>query len=138
MLELISTEHPVGGLLLRHTHIRKLRSAYTTGLLDKIHRNGRVYTHFNQSGGFAEAGRDTEAPATGRLSSSGPNLMQVPKHDPPTGPFIAKTIRRAFVAEPGRTLVVGDVAQEEFRIGTWRSGDTAMQTHHRWPTRLAR
>ena len=95
----------LGGEVERHT-AGKTKMVQKKGLL----LDGRVHTSFNQSG--------TE---TGRLSSSNPNLQNIPKR----GQY-GKRVRGLFIADPGCTLVVGDYSQIEPRIIASLSGDPVM------------
>lgn len=127
VLELLAQQYPITQDLLEYSHVVKLKSTYVDGLEGRIHHNGRLYAHYNQAGGFEDrSSSGQEAPRTGRLSSSGPNLTNIPKHDPPKGPYIAELIRRCFIARSGYRLVVGDIAQEEFRIAAFLSQDPEM------------
>lgn len=127
VLELLAQQYPIAQDLLEYSHVAKLKPTYVDGLRKRVHSNGRLYAHYNQSGGFEDrGGSGQEAPRTGRLSSSGPNLTNIPKHDPPQGPYISQLIRRSFTVRSGYTLVVGDIAQEEFRIAAYLSQDPAM------------
>lgn len=112
VLEQLSTEHPLPGLILDWRRLSKLKSTYVDSLGELIHpETGRVHTSFNQT-----------VAATGRLSSSGPNLQNIPVRTD-TG----REIRRAFVAEPGRKLLSADYVQIELRILASMSGDESLQ-----------
>ncbi len=97
---LAKLEHPIVEQLLRYRELEKLRSTYVDGFLPLITSDGRIHTTFNQL-----------AAATGRLSSDHPNLQNIPVRSE-TG----RTVRRAFVAGPGKTFVVADYSQIELRI----------------------
>lgn len=87
--------------LLEYRQLSKLKSTYVDGLLELIDPNdGRVHTSFNQT-----------IAATGRLSSSNPNLQNIPVRTE-----VGKRIRRAFLADPGSYLLTADYSQIELRI----------------------
>lgn len=107
LLEL-ATEHPLPGLVLDWRKLTKLKSTYVDKLPELIHpETGRVHTDFNQT-----------VTATGRLSSSDPNLQNIPVRSE-----AGREIRRAFVAAEGHTLLAADYAQIELRIIAHMSGD---------------
>ena len=96
----LAEAHPMVAMLLKYRELEKLRSTYIEGYLPLIAADGRIHTRFNQT-----------AAATGRLSSDNPNLQNIPVRSE-TG----RTIRRAFVAEPGWQFVVADYSQIELRV----------------------
>ncbi len=99
------------GKILEHRGVAKLRSTYAVALARSIHGGtGRVHTHFSQ----------VEA-ATGRLSSSRPNLQNIPVRTED-----GRRIRQAFVASDGCVLVSADYSQIELRVMAHMSGDAAM------------
>jgi DNA polymerase-1 len=92
---------------------------YVTGFVALRGPDGRLHTSFNQSGHWEERGGDTDkrAPSTGRLSSSGPNLQNIPHHRATVGEVDwGKELRRCLVASPGNVLLSADLGQEEPRI----------------------
>jgi DNA polymerase-1 len=100
LVELLD-DHEVPGLILRHREIAKLKSTYVDALPAMVDpETGRLHTCFNQA-----------VAATGRLSSSEPNLQNVPIRTPE-----GRRIRKAFVTEPGWVLVSCDYSQIELRI----------------------
>jgi DNA polymerase I len=109
-LEKLLDEHPIIGLVLRYREIQKLLTTYAKPLPRLADENGRVHTHFDQLGA-----------ATGRISSSEPNLQNIPNQ----GEW-GKRIRRGFVAEKGFELVSFDYSQMELRIAAHVSGDPQM------------
>ena len=112
VLQELSTEHPLPGLVLDWRSLSKLKSTYLDSLGDLVHpETGRIHTSFNQT-----------ITATGRLSSSSPNLQNIPVRT-----AIGREIRKAFVPEEGWTLLAADYAQIELRILASMSGDEAMQ-----------
>lgn len=110
-LEKLRDEHPVIVLLEEYRELSKLLNTYADALpklVDK--RTGRVYTSFNQA-----------VTATGRLSSSDPNLQNIPVRTP-----LGQEIRAAFVAGRGRRLVKADYSQIELRLAAHLSRDEKM------------
>ncbi|HYO43249.1 MAG TPA: DNA polymerase I [Candidatus Limnocylindrales bacterium] len=108
VLEELRDVHPVVGLVLDWRTYSKLRSTYVEALPNLIGPDGRLHTLFNQA-----------VAATGRLSSSDPNLQNIPIRTP-----LGRRIRHAFVAgSPDTTLVAADYSQIELRILAHVSGD---------------
>ena len=101
-LEALRDRHPIIGRILEHRQLSKLKSTYVDSLPELVDpRDGRVHTSLNQA-----------ATATGRLSSSNPNLMNIPIRTE-----LGQRIRRAFVAgRPGHLLLSADYSQIELRI----------------------
>jgi len=111
VLDKLKGRHPVVDLILEHRQLSKLKGTYVDALPALVNtRTGRVHTSYNQAGA-----------ATGRFSSSNPNLQNIPIRTD-TG----REIRRAFVAEDGRLLHAADYSQVELRILAHISGDPAM------------
>ncbi len=107
----LAAVHPVPRLVLEYRHLVKLQGTYVEGLRGLIEpRDGRVHTTFHQT-----------VAATGRLSSSDPNLQNIPVRE-----ALGRRIRRAFVAEPGWVLVAADYSQIELRILAHMAGDEAL------------
>lgn len=108
-LEGLREKHPIIGLILEHRQLSKLKSTYVDALpqiVDPI--SGRVHTSFGQA-----------STATGRLSSSNPNLMNIPIRTE-----LGQRIRRAFKAgRPDHVMVSADYSQIELRIAAHLSGD---------------
>jgi len=101
VLTSLADKHELPELILRHRTLAKLKSTYTDALLDIVHpETGRIHTSYNQT-----------VTATGRLSSSDPNLQNIPIR---TEEGIE--IRRAFIPRKGWTLVSADYSQIELRI----------------------
>ena len=114
--ELEALGHPVPRLLMKYRRMEKLRSTYIDALPGLVHRRtGRIHTHFNQT-----------VAATGRLSSSNPNLQNIPIRT-----RIGREIRKGFVAAPGHVLLTADYSQIELRILAHFSGDPAFVTAFR-------
>jgi DNA polymerase-1 len=106
--QLAALGHEVPRLLLEYREVAKLKSTYVDALPAYVHpESGRIHTSFNQVGA-----------ATGRLSSSDPNLQNIPIRT-----ARGESIRRAFVAAPGHVLMVADYSQVELRLLAHLSGD---------------
>jgi len=106
--QLAAMGHEVPRLLIEYREVSKLKSTYVDALPGYVNRTtGRIHTSFNQTGA-----------ATGRLSSSDPNLQNIPIRTPR-----GEAIRRAFVAAPGRLLLTADYSQIELRLLAHLSGD---------------
>jgi len=102
---------PVPQLILEYRQLMKLVNTYLVALAEAIEpKTGRVHASFNQT-----------VAATGRLSSSDPNLQNIPIRTD-----IGREIRRAFVADPGHVLVTADYSQIELRLLAHLSGDPAL------------
>jgi DNA polymerase-1 len=111
VLEKIRDKQPVVELILEHRQLSKLKGTYVDALPALINPDThRVHTSFNQTGS-----------ATGRFSSSNPNLQNIPIRTE-----LGREIRRAFVAEEGCLLLAADYSQVELRVLAHISGDPAM------------
>ncbi len=103
-------KHPFPEKLLAYRELEKLLNTYVRKLPEHIHPvTGRIHTSFNQS-----------VTATGRLSSSNPNLQNIPVRG------IGARIRKAFVAPPGRVLIGADYSQIELRVLAHITGDRGL------------
>ena len=113
VLEELASRHPLPALLLEHRKYAKLKNTYVDALPALVApATGRIHTTFNQA-----------ATATGRLSSSDPNLQNIPIRTAE-----GQQIRAAFVPrEPGWRFVAADYSQIELRILAHLSGDAAMR-----------
>ncbi|MBK1874049.1 DNA polymerase I [Marinobacter sp. 1-3A] len=113
VLQELAHEHELPRLILEHRSLSKLKSTYTDTLPELIHhRTGRVHTSYHQA-----------VTATGRLSSSEPNLQNIPIRTAQ-----GRRIRQAFIAEKGYKLLAADYSQIELRIMAHLSGDKGMLT----------
>jgi DNA polymerase-1 len=111
VLDEMSGQHPVVDMILEYRELSKLKSTYVDALPMQIHpEDGRVHTSFSQT-----------ATVTGRLSSSDPNLQNIP-----TRTDLGRRVRRGFIADPGNVLVSLDYSQIELRIVAHMAGDEAM------------
>jgi len=112
VLEELAQTYPLPRLILEYRGIAKLRSTYTEKLPEQIDaRTGRVHTSYHQA-----------VAVTGRLSSSDPNLQNIPIRTPE-----GRRIRQAFVAPPGCVLLSADYSQIELRIMAHLSGDEGLK-----------
>ncbi|MBM3162464.1 MAG: DNA polymerase I [Chlorobi bacterium] len=109
VLEELAPLHPVAGALLEYRSLQKLKTTYIDALPKMINpRTGKLHTSFNQ-----------HITATGRLSSSNPNLQNIPVRTPS-----GREIRRAFIASnPENLMLSADYSQIELRIAAEISGD---------------
>ncbi|MDX2116334.1 MAG: DNA polymerase I [Planctomycetota bacterium] len=106
-----AVESPVPGLIVEHRQLTKLVGTYLEALREEINpETGRIHASFNQT-----------VAATGRLSSSDPNLQNIPIRTD-----IGREIRKAFVAPPGRVLISADYSQIELRLLAHLSRDPAL------------
>ncbi|WP_435010530.1 DNA polymerase I [Tundrisphaera lichenicola] len=111
VLESLAGKHPIPRLLVEHRHFAKLKSTYLDTLSELADEEGRIHASFNQV-----------VAATGRLSSSDPNLQNIPIRSEDGG-----QIRQAFVAGfPGWSLVAADYSQIELRILAHYTQDPAL------------
>ncbi len=112
VLEELRGAHPIIGLLLEYRQLTKLKSTYIDALPLLIHpQTGRVHTSFNQA-----------VASTGRLSSSDPNLQNIPIRTE-----IGRAIRKAFVARsPEHVILSADYSQIELRVMAHMSGDPGL------------
>ena len=111
VLQELALDYPLPKLLLEHRGLAKLKSTYTDKLPRMINPvSGRVHTSFHQA-----------VTATGRLSSSDPNLQNIPIRTAE-----GRRVRQAFIAPPGWSLLAADYSQIELRIMAHLSGDAAL------------
>jgi DNA polymerase I len=111
VLEELRERHEVVGLILEHRQVAKLKSTYVDALPTLVDADGRLHTTYQQA-----------VAATGRLSSTDPNLQNIPIRT-----ALGRRIRRAFVAPPGKLLMGADYSQQELRILAHVSGDEGLR-----------
>jgi DNA polymerase-1 len=111
VLEELAAAYPLPKLILEYRGVAKLKSTYTDKLPEQINQaTGRIHTSYHQA-----------VAATGRLSSTDPNLQNIPIRTQE-----GRRIRQAFVAPPGHSLVAADYSQIELRIMAHLSGDASL------------
>ena len=111
VLEELAADYPLPRLILEYRGLAKLRSTYTLRLPEQINEStGRVHTSYHQA-----------VAATGRLSSTDPNLQNIPIRSPE-----GRRIRQAFIAPAGYRLLAADYSQIELRIMAHLSGDEGL------------
>ena len=112
VLQELALDYPLPKLILEHRAVSKLKSTYTDALPACIHPlSGRVHTSYQQA-----------VASTGRLSSTEPNLQNIPIRTPE-----GRRVRKAFVSPPGYKLVAADYSQIELRIMAHLSGDNGLR-----------
>jgi DNA polymerase-1 len=111
VLQELAQEYELPRLILEYRSLSKLKSTYTDRLPEQINpRTGRVHTSYHQA-----------VAATGRLSSTDPNLQNIPIRTP-----LGRRIRQAFIAPPGCLIMACDYSQIELRIMAHLSGDAGL------------
>jgi DNA polymerase-1 len=110
-LEKMKDMHPIIGLIMEYRELDKLQNTYVVALPGQVGPDGRVHTSFSQV--IAQ---------TGRLSSSNPNLQNIPVRTE-----LGREIRQAFVAPEGKVLVSADYSQIELRVAAALADDEAMK-----------
>ncbi len=116
VLERLVDEHPLPALILEYRSFSKLKGTYVDALPELIREEtGRIHTDFNQA-----------VAATGRLSSSNPNLQNIPIRT-----ARGREVRKAFVADEGHVLIAADYSQIELRIMAHLSGDPVLVEAYR-------
>jgi DNA polymerase-1 len=111
VLQPLAREHEIVGKVLEYREVAKLKNTYVDVIPKLLGPDGRLHTSFNQT-----------ATATGRLSSTNPNLQNIPVRTE-----LGRRVRRAFVAGGDRVLLAADYSQIELRIMAHISGDEAMR-----------
>lgn len=110
-LETLKGMHPVVDRILEYRQVAKIKSTYVDALPEMVNRNtGRIHTSYHQTGS-----------ATGRISSSDPNLQNIPIRTE-----LGRQVRRAFVAAAGHTLLSADYSQIELRVLAHLSQDASL------------
>jgi DNA polymerase-1 len=115
VLEELAEHHPIAALVIEHRQLQKLRGTYLDALPQLADADGRIHTTFNQVG-----------TATGRLSSTNPNLQNIPVRT-----AIGREIRAAFIAAPGNLLMSADYSQIELRLMAHFSQDPLLLDAYR-------
>jgi len=111
VLEDLAEQHAIPAKVIEYREVAKLKSTYVDALPKLIHKEtGRLHTSFSQA-----------STATGRLSSSDPNLQNIPIRTE-----LGREIRAAFVAEPGKVLIGADYSQIELRVMAHFSNDAVL------------
>lgn len=110
VLEALKGQHPVIEILLEYRQLSKLKSTYTDGLLRVVSQDGRIHTSFNQV--------ETR---TGRISSTEPNLQNIPVRSE-----LGRELRKFFIPSEGKILIDADYSQIELRILAHIANDSAM------------
>ncbi len=112
ILEKLKDVHPIIDCILEYRQVAKLKSTYVDGLLAVINPNtGRIHSNFNQT-----------VTATGRISSTEPNLQNIPVRTQ-----LGRQLRKMFIAPSGKVLADADYSQIELRVLAHISGDKNMQ-----------
>ena len=115
ILEDLAQHHEVPALVLEYRQLQKLKGTYLDALPALADANGRIHTTFNQVG-----------TATGRLSSTNPNLQNIPVRT-----VVGREIRAAFIAAPGNLLMSADYSQIELRLMAHFSQDPLLLDAYR-------
>ncbi len=115
VLEELAETHPIAALVIEHRQLQKLKGTYLDALPQLVDPEGRIHTTFNQVG-----------TATGRLSSTNPNLQNIPIRT-----AIGREIRAAFIAAPGNLLMSADYSQIELRFMAHFSQDPLLLNAYR-------
>ena len=115
VLEKLKGKHPIVPAIMDYRMLTKLKSTYADGLLKELKSDGRIHTTFQNL-----------ITATGRLSSTEPNLQNIPVRTD-----LGAEIRKMFIPKPGCVLVDADYSQIELRVLAHIAGDAAMQAAFR-------
>lgn len=107
ILEKLAPDHPIVSEVLEYRQLAKLKSTYADGLIAFVQEDGKIHGRFHQ-----------KVTATGRLSSSDPNLQNIPIRLP-----LGREIRKVFVPDPGYVFISADYSQIELRILAHMAGD---------------
>ncbi len=106
-LEKLEDEHEIVPLMGEYREIAKLKSTYADSLPQLVGKDGRIHTTYNQT-----------VAATGRLSSTNPNMQNIPVRSE-----LGREIRKAFISDPGYDLIAADYSQIELRLAAVMSKD---------------
>jgi DNA polymerase-1 len=115
VLEELAESHPIAALVIEHRQLQKLKGTYLDALPSLADSEGRIHTTFNQVG-----------TATGRLSSTNPNLQNIPIRT-----AVGREIRAAFIAAKGNVLMSADYSQIELRLMAHFSQDPLLLDAYR-------
>src|ERR1700685_4489008 len=115
VLEELAIEHEIAAWVIEHRQLQKLKGTYLDALPILADAHGRIHTTFNQVG-----------TATGRLSSTNPNLQNIPIRT-----AVGREIRAAFIAAPGNVLMSADYSQIELRLMAHFSQDPLLLDAYR-------
>ena len=115
VLEKLAPEHPIVSDILEYRQLTKLKSTYADGLAAFIGEDGRIHSTFNQT-----------ITATGRISSTEPNLQNIPVRME-----LGRMIRRVFIPEDGCVFIDADYSQIELRVLAHMSGDEKLIAAYR-------
>ncbi len=116
VLEKLSGEHPIIDEILEYRQLTKLNSTYVEGMSSYIREDGRIHGKFNQT-----------VTATGRISSTEPNLQNIPTRLP-----LGREIRKVFIPEDGYVFLDADYSQIELRVlAHFSNDDTLIQAYHK-------
>lgn len=113
VLEDLAVAYPIVSDVLNYRKVTKLQSTFTDGLIKEIAADGRIHSIFHQ-----------KLTSTGRLSSSNPNLQNIPSRDEE-----GRKIRKAFVPKPGYKFIDADYSQIELRLLAELSGDETLLSY---------
>lgn len=116
ILEKLTSKHPIVALILQYRALKKLYSTYLTALPAAINPNtDKIHTNYNQT-----------VTSTGRISSTSPNLQNIPVRDDE-----GREIRRAFIADPGHLFLSADYSQIELRlVADFAKDETMIEAFH--------
>jgi DNA polymerase-1 len=110
VLESLKSKHPVAAMILEYRELTKLKGTYVDAIPALVDSNGRVHTSLNQA-----------ATSTGRLSSTNPNLQNIPIRTER-----GRLVRKAFIADEGSCLISADYSQIELRVLAHMSSDPGL------------
>lgn len=117
----LAAKHPEPARVLDWNEADSLLTKYVNTLPKLLHEDGRIHGRFNQAGRYEDYDSDRAGTTTGRLSSSSPNLQNIPHRTD-----LGRLVRSTFVPVPGYRFVRADISQEEPRIAAFLAGDKTM------------